>query len=1339
MKFCSGCMEKYADDLQICPHCGYVMGTKPENALHMMPGSVLANRYLVGKVIGYGGFGVTYIGWDSVLETKVAIKEYLPSEFSTRVLGQTMVTVFSGDKQEQFNDGMKRFIEEAKKLAKFHSTPGIVKIFDSFEYNNTAYIIMELLEGETLAEKLKRGETFSEDQAVEMMTPVIKSLEKVHQDGIIHRDISPDNIFITNSGSVKLIDFGAARYATTTHSRSLTVIIKPGFSPEEQYRSRGDQGAYTDVYALAATMYRMITGQTPPDALERRAFYENKKKDMLEPLRKYRKNIDEDKENAILNALNIRIEDRTPDMQTFMHELTTDEPVARRAGTIQKLDVLKWPLWAKITLPSMAALVILFAVLFGLGIINFETVLNGEISIPEGYTRVKSVINMDYDNAKAMLINDNLDVEIEGKERSDKIAANIIMSQDTQIGSIVPENTHIKVILSSGQPLQMVPNVLGTDYESAKSKLEELGFSVEKNEVYDSVIAKDCVVAQSTPAFNEIEDESTITLTVSKGVDPSETKEIKDVDIPEFVGLTYEEAIAEAEKQGLTLKVSSYEYSKDNPRDTVISQSKNANEQISNDQTIELVVSLGYEKVKVPDVTVLTQEEAERYLKARGLKYEFSRAEDDNVPVDHVISHDPEANSEVDPETVVKVVICSGKKAFPMPKLVGLTEEEATKILNENGLPFTKSLEENNNKPEGEVLKQSINVGEDVHKGDEIVITVCTHSQVIKVPDVTGKTQSEAEKIIKNAGLKVSINKMNSDTVAKGNVISQTPKAGSGLKKNDTVILNVSDGKAAGTTSSATSSTSGNDDTRNNDEDSKPQNDNNNNNNNNSSRNGTTSTTSTVAKPVEPTSIQLNKKSITLSVGNSEKLVANLNPSNAESTITWESLVPSIASVDQNGVVTGKSVGITKIRVSTSNGMYTTCDVTVQSDKVQPSSITLNRDKLSLKEGDEEQLSVSFNPSNTTETKLSWSSDKPSVATVDSNGLVKGISAGTAVITVKTSNNKTASCTVTVESKKIYPTDINLSKSSLNLYIGRTERLSVSFSPSNATEKEVSWDSGDESIATVNQSGDVTAVSPGKTNIIVKCNNITKTCEVNVLMEDNSSLVSSGECGSSVSWQLFNTGNMYVFGSGSMSDGTISAASNAQTVIVDNGVTYIGASAFRDYSNLTKVTLPDSLDTIGDGGFYNCYNLNSVSLGSGVRIIGENAFCHCGALTSIDIPDTVTDIGKKAFENCSSLTSVYISGEESQLRQINESAFSNCVGISEINIPKDVNYIGSKAFNNCSSLRKVNFYCNKPDFSKDVFSNCTDVVIYYDRNNDSMENIDEDGFEGDVRYEVTDL
>lgn len=274
-------MELFGDEFEICPHCGYIVGTHAEEAIHMEPGTILHDRYIIGKILGFGGFGITYIGWDGKLEQKVAIKEYLPGEFSTRMPGQSQVTVFNGEKSEQFHDGLKKFIDEAKRLAKFQNEPGIVKIFDSFEENETAYIIMEYLDGETLTGYLKREKTIPEDQAVNMLMPVMNSLQSVHAEGLLHRDIAPDNIFLTKTGEVKLIDFGASRYATTSHSRSLTVIIKPGFSPEEQYRSRGDQGPYTDVYAIAATLYKMITGKTPPDAMERRAKYENQNKDIL--------------------------------------------------------------------------------------------------------------------------------------------------------------------------------------------------------------------------------------------------------------------------------------------------------------------------------------------------------------------------------------------------------------------------------------------------------------------------------------------------------------------------------------------------------------------------------------------------------------------------------------------------------------------------------------------------------------------------------------------------------------------------------------------------------------------------------------------------------------------------------------------------------------------------------------------------------------------------------------------------------------------------------------------------------------------------------------------------
>ena len=332
-KLCLGCMNVYEEG-NVCPYCGYVEGTPPEKAIHILPGSMLHDRYTVGKVLGYGGFGTTYIGFDHILLQRVAIKEYLPSEFATRVPGEMTVLVFEGEKSEQFRDGMVKFIDEARRLAKFQNEPGIIKIYDAFEENNTAYNVSEYLEGETLASYMEHAGVIPEDMAVEIMTPIMESMKAVHAAGILHRDIAPDNIFLTLDGRVKLIDFGASRYATTSHSRSLTVIIKPGYSPEEQYRSRGDQGPYTDVYSIAATLYKMITGKTPPDALERRATYENKNKDIIIEPHELNKDISQVRENAIMNALNVKIEDRTQDIPSFLEELNAEVPAKRRYGSI---------------------------------------------------------------------------------------------------------------------------------------------------------------------------------------------------------------------------------------------------------------------------------------------------------------------------------------------------------------------------------------------------------------------------------------------------------------------------------------------------------------------------------------------------------------------------------------------------------------------------------------------------------------------------------------------------------------------------------------------------------------------------------------------------------------------------------------------------------------------------------------------------------------------------------------------------------------------------------------------------------------------------------------------
>lgn len=270
MARCYSCMQQY--DGEYCTNCGYKNGSETQEHYYLSEGTVLQDRYTVGRVLGHGGFGITYIGHDDKFDMVVAIKEYLPSDISTRALGETTVTTFSGDKYDAYVYGLGRFIDEAKTLAHFAEYPSIVSVKDYFRQNNTAYIVMEYLDGITLSEYIKQSDgKMSEKETLSVIKPIIDALRQVHASGIIHRDISPDNIYITKSGQIKLLDFGAARHAMGEKSKSLSVVLKPGYAPPEQYYTRGKQGPWTDVYAIAATMYRMLTGQAPPESMERMA------------------------------------------------------------------------------------------------------------------------------------------------------------------------------------------------------------------------------------------------------------------------------------------------------------------------------------------------------------------------------------------------------------------------------------------------------------------------------------------------------------------------------------------------------------------------------------------------------------------------------------------------------------------------------------------------------------------------------------------------------------------------------------------------------------------------------------------------------------------------------------------------------------------------------------------------------------------------------------------------------------------------------------------------------------------------------------------------------------
>ena len=270
MKFdrCFGCMEEIHG--YPCPVCGFDPAQAAAPNYVLPYGAILNGRYIVGKMLGQGGFGITYIGWDLAMERKVAIKEYYPSGQVSRNPGSRDLTWYTNEQSRQARqNGMQMFLKEARKMSKVDNLTNVVRVRDIFQENETAYIVMDFVEGETLKARLDKTGPLTWKQAKDIFLPAIQAMEQVHQAGLVHRDISPDNLMLTPDGRVMILDLGAAKDLAINKGASSAMVVKGGFSPPEQYAQQGGSGSWTDVYAMAATMYHSLTGVVPPTAVDR--------------------------------------------------------------------------------------------------------------------------------------------------------------------------------------------------------------------------------------------------------------------------------------------------------------------------------------------------------------------------------------------------------------------------------------------------------------------------------------------------------------------------------------------------------------------------------------------------------------------------------------------------------------------------------------------------------------------------------------------------------------------------------------------------------------------------------------------------------------------------------------------------------------------------------------------------------------------------------------------------------------------------------------------------------------------------------------------------------------
>ncbi len=668
-KTCKGCFENYDDSNESCPYCGYNGKGSDKACLHIEVGTVLNKRYLVGNVIGNGGFGITYCCFDRILGTKVAIKEFFPIEMATRERGQTRVTVLSEEKTKAFTNGCMRFKKEGETLSEIINHPGIVKIIELFEENDTNYMVMEYLEGETLAQRLVREKTIPEDEAVEIIIQVLDALEHIHTQNILHRDVAPDNIFLQKDGKVKLIDFGASRHELASVTKSVNAIFKSGYTPSEQYSIPSVQGPYSDVYSAAATLYRMLTGEVPDDALTRKADYARLGNDPLKDPNELA-DVSMITTNALLNAMIINPDERTQSASKFKSDLQAPKAVKRiigkrKAGASNPL--YKWPLWLKITLSSLIAIALIAWVLIGTGIIRINNSFTSKNSVPEGKVAVPDLYDMEFEDAIKALEDLGLTYTTNSVNTS-YVAVNHVLNQDPASGHYIDIGGTVVITISRGDGTidaasdgnGIVPPFLCIPYNEVLLSFTQAGFTTEMRYGTSNVSegqVYEVTLPNGTPVNvgDEYPSGTSFIIYVSGTANTNSGSTM-----PNVVGMTESSAKSTLVGLGLNVTVVYGPSNTVNPGQ-VFAQSITSGSPVTAGMNVTISVAQEIETlVTVPNVVGTRESNARSILTSSNLQVEVQYEPSSSVFEGVVIRQTPGANTTVNPGSTVTIYVSSG-------------------------------------------------------------------------------------------------------------------------------------------------------------------------------------------------------------------------------------------------------------------------------------------------------------------------------------------------------------------------------------------------------------------------------------------------------------------------------------------------------------------------------------------------------------------------------------------------------------------------------------------------------------------------------------------------------
>lgn len=793
MKFCLNCFRQIDDEAHVCPHCHYQVGTPPAKPTYLKPGTIFADHYIIGTALGSGGFSVTYKAFDYNLNKVVAIKEYLPMDVCRRSADSNEVVVFSDEeKVETFLQGKEKFEEEAKRMARFQGVDHIVQVYDTVEANNTCYIIMEYLDGETVESFVKRHGKVDEAKALRIIVPVLEALQVIHSQKMLHRDVSPSNIMLLKDGDVKLLDFGSARYTNTDYSQSLTVLFKEGFTPEEQYYRNGHQGPWSDVYSAGATLYYILTGVVIDSALDRKISDTIMFPSMFASIHR---NV----ETAIMNALSVDYRSRTQSAQEMRNELLSETSVDMHYIRNRQSDahLVPKPLKMIASLALTALLAFVVAVSNG-AFIHFDEQYvdmdDDQAQIPSliGLTRKDAVKQLNQRHMKASFTTVN----------DPSAQANTVLTQSLTPGTIVStKNRKMTMKIATGETKVMIPRYSGleaTDYiqQLKENHLTKIVTVEKKSDIYApgailSLEGEDANGQSVNVGVNKtFSTADKLIVNVAKKTKVSQANQATKV--PQLVKHKINGVAKALKKAGLKVIVDHYE-NNDLPVGTILRTDALTNSQKKRGDTIHLTLSAGKLTIKMPDIRGLSRDEAVTRLEAAHVQSDHIRVnEEDSTTVKKnvVISQNGTQGMLMAENAYVDLTVSRG---FALPNVVGNNADNAIATLQNSGLVVDRQYNYTPGYVNDTVTATGPNPGQYVSKGDSVEVYIQKDNADIDEAYYEDMSMDDCLKDLKAKGfLSIDVYYSFSDDIEEGHVISVSPSGNQ--KLTATISVTVSEG-----------------------------------------------------------------------------------------------------------------------------------------------------------------------------------------------------------------------------------------------------------------------------------------------------------------------------------------------------------------------------------------------------------------------------------------------------------------------------------------------------------------------------------------------------------------